>query len=80
MRVQGTRYQCWARSQVRYALGAGGRSFMVGFGERPPTHAASPAASCPLNPLDTCSAPRADSSALNSQVDGPDVAADLERN
>ncbi|KAK9842240.1 hypothetical protein WJX81_002174 [Elliptochloris bilobata] len=38
---------CWARAQLRYALGAAGRSFVVGWGPDPPLRPASAAASCP---------------------------------
>lgn len=32
------KYNCWAESQARYVLGSGPRSFMVGYGRKPPTH------------------------------------------
>ncbi len=42
------RYSCWARSQIKYILGDCGRSYVVGFGNNPPTHAHHRGASCPL--------------------------------
>ncbi|CAL5226752.1 g9605 [Coccomyxa viridis] len=41
------RYSCWARSQMKYILGDSGRSYVVGFGNDPPTHAHHRGASCP---------------------------------
>lgn len=41
------RYTCWARGQLRYALGDAGRSFVVGYGNNPPTHVHHRSASCP---------------------------------
>jgi hypothetical protein len=32
-----TEYRKWAKSQIGYALGDTGRSFVVGFGVNPPT-------------------------------------------
>lgn len=40
----------WAKSQVDYALGSTGRSFVVGFGNSPPTHEHHRGASCPNEP------------------------------
>ncbi|KAK9806714.1 hypothetical protein WJX72_000352 [[Myrmecia] bisecta] len=40
-------YQCFAQAQIRYAAGDSGQSFIVGFGNNPPTHATHRAASCP---------------------------------
>ena len=42
------RYSCWARSQMKYILGDCGRSYVVGFGNSPPTHVHHRGASCPL--------------------------------
>jgi len=33
-----SKYRTFAKSQVDYALGSTGRSFVVGFGINPPTH------------------------------------------
>jgi hypothetical protein len=33
-----TQYRKWAKSQIGYALGDTGRSFVVGYGVSPPTH------------------------------------------
>jgi endoglucanase len=41
------RYTCFARSQMRYLLGDGGRSLMVGFGKKWPQSVQNRAASCP---------------------------------
>ena len=30
-------YRTWAESQINYMLGDGGRSYVVGFGNNPPT-------------------------------------------
>lgn len=40
----------WATSQVNYALGSSGRSYVVGFGDNPPTHEHHRGASCPDEP------------------------------
>ena len=42
------KYSCWARSQMKYILGDSGRSYVVGFGNDPPTHAHHRGVSCPL--------------------------------
>ena len=39
-------YAAWVASQVDYALGSTGRSFMVGFGVNPPTHCHNRGSSC----------------------------------
>lgn len=47
------RYECWARSQMKYVLGSDdgvGHSFVVGFGKNPPVQAHHRAASCPDPP------------------------------
>ncbi|XP_064604141.1 endoglucanase 4-like [Liolophura sinensis] len=46
-------YRKWAMSQVHYALGDAGRSFVVGFGKNPPTKPHHRSASCPDIPA-TC--------------------------
>ncbi|PSC72455.1 Endoglucanase A [Micractinium conductrix] len=43
-------YVAFARSQLDYALGSAGRSFVVGWGARPPLRAHHPGASCPGRP------------------------------
>ena len=44
------RYECWARSQVKYVLGDGtGSSFVTGSGNNPPTHSHHRGSSCPVN-------------------------------
>ncbi|KAK7868027.1 hypothetical protein R5R35_010198 [Gryllus longicercus] len=43
-------YRNFAKSQIDYALGSTGRSFVVGFGNNPPTHEHHRAASCPDAP------------------------------
>ncbi|KAK9867945.1 hypothetical protein WJX84_010587 [Apatococcus fuscideae] len=48
-----TQYRCWAQGQIRYMLGDTGRSFVVGFGQDPPSHESHRAASCPYPPA-TC--------------------------
>lgn len=60
----------WARHQVDYMLGLGGsnRSFVVGYGTNPPTHAHHRAASCPLDP-----APCTYNNAFNSPGPNPHV-------
>jgi endoglucanase len=44
------RYTCFARAQMRYILGDGGRSLMVGRGKKPPRHIQSRMAACPKAP------------------------------
>jgi len=43
-------YRQFARTQIDYALGDGGRSFVCGFGNNPPTHAHHRSSSCPDAP------------------------------
>lgn len=44
------RYECWARSQIKYVLGDGtGSSFVTGSGNNPPTHSHHRGSSCPVN-------------------------------
>ena len=57
----------FAKSQVDYALGSGGRSFVVGYGNNPPTHPHHRAASCPDRPA-PC-----DWNAYNSPAPNPQV-------
>ena len=45
---------------MRYILGSGGRSYMVGWGINPPSHVPDPAASCPAA-VQPCAAPKASS-------------------
>ncbi|KAK9821120.1 hypothetical protein WJX81_000795 [Elliptochloris bilobata] len=42
--------ECWAQSQLRYMLGDGRRSFVVGYGRRPPARPHHRAASCAAPP------------------------------
>lgn len=57
----------WAKSQVDYALGSTGRSFVVGYGNNYPLKAHHRAASCPDMPA-TC-----DFSAFNSPLPNPQI-------
>eukprot|EP00884_Botryococcus_braunii_P022001 jgi/Botrbrau1/8485/Bobra.0237s0100.1 len=43
-------YSCWAMSQIRYMLGDGGRSYVVGYGRKPPQNPHHRGASCPSLP------------------------------
>ncbi|XP_063408594.1 endoglucanase E-4-like [Mytilus trossulus] len=43
-------YRKWAKSQIGYALGDTGRSFVVGFGVNPPTQPHHRGSSCPMIP------------------------------
>jgi len=43
-------YRKWAESQINYMLGDGGRSYVVGFGNNPPTQPHHRASSCPASP------------------------------
>ncbi len=45
--VQAAKYECWARSQIRYMIGDSGRSYVVGFGNTPPGSEHHRGASCP---------------------------------
>jgi hypothetical protein len=36
--TKANRYSCWARSQAKYILGDCGRSYIVGYGNNPPSH------------------------------------------
>ena len=68
------RYTCWARGQLRYALGDAGRSFVVGYGNNPPQRVHHRAASCPTvtGPWGTNS-PTCDFSQFNSGSPNPQV-------
>ncbi|XP_069111328.1 endoglucanase E-4-like [Argopecten irradians] len=48
--VSNSNYRAWAKSQIHYALGDTGRSFVVGFGVNPPTQPHHRASSCPMMP------------------------------
>nr|AGP76397.1 endo-beta-1,4-glucanase [Amitermes dentatus] len=48
-----SRYRQFAQTQIDYALGDGGRSFVCGFGSNPPTHPHHRSSSCPHAPA-TC--------------------------
>ena len=45
---QAQKYECWARSQIRYMIGDSGRSYVVGFGSTPPSSEHHRGASCQL--------------------------------
>jgi hypothetical protein len=68
------RYTCWARGQLRYALGDAGRSFVVGYGANPPTHVHHRAASCATvtGPWGT-NTPSCDFNQFNSGASNPQV-------
>ena len=56
----GRKYACWGITQLRYALGwdkNAGRSFVVGFGQDPPSRIPDPAATCPAS-VTPCNAPK----------------------
>lgn len=57
----------WARTQIDYAMGSSGRSFIVGFGNNPPRYAHHAGASCPNYP-DPCDWSSFTSSKPNPQV------------
>jgi hypothetical protein len=69
-----SRYTCWARNQLRYALGDAGRSFVVGMGKNPPTHVHHRSASCPdsTGPVGA-NQPRCDFTQFNSPASNPQV-------
>ncbi|KAK7868026.1 hypothetical protein R5R35_010197 [Gryllus longicercus] len=48
--INSATYRNFAKSQMDYALGSAGRSYVVGFGSNPPTHEHHRAASCPNAP------------------------------
>jgi len=43
-------YRLFAKQQIHYILGDGGRSYVVGYGNNPPTHPHHRASSCPNKP------------------------------
>ncbi|GMH34490.1 hypothetical protein BSKO_02324 [Bryopsis sp. KO-2023] len=49
LRVRGI-HECWAREQILYMLGEGGRSFVVGYGRNPPKRVHHRGATCPQLP------------------------------
>nr|AMH40360.1 glycoside hydrolase family 9 [Aretaon asperrimus] len=51
--IGGSSYTSFAKSQVDYALGSTGRSFVIGYGSNYPTHAQHRSSSCPDAPA-TC--------------------------
>lgn len=59
--------QNWARSQVDYALGSSGRSFVVGYGQNPPERVHHAGASCPDRPA-ACGWAEFSSSKPNPQI------------
>lgn len=64
------RYECWARSQMKYVLGSEdgvGHSFVVGFGKNPPEQAHHRGASCP-DPPALCSFDNFNSPTANPHV------------
>ncbi|XP_012938664.1 endoglucanase E-4 [Aplysia californica] len=44
--IEPDRYRVWARSQINYMLGDGGRSYVIGFGHNPPTRPHHASSSC----------------------------------
>ncbi|XP_033764174.1 endoglucanase G-like [Pecten maximus] len=48
--IRTNEYRAWAKSQIHYALGDTGRSFVVGFGVNPPTQPHHRGSSCPMMP------------------------------
>ncbi|XP_050412036.2 endoglucanase A [Patella vulgata] len=48
--INPTRYRVWARKQIHYMLGDGGRSYVVGFGVNPPTRPHHASSSCSSPP------------------------------
>nr|AFD33365.1 endoglucanase [Macrotermes barneyi] len=70
-------YRQFAKTQIDYALGDGGRSFVVGFGNNPPTHPHHGSSSCPPAPAvcdwSTYSSPDPNYNVLTGAlVGGPD--------
>ena len=65
--TQRTAYVNFAVAQLTYVLGSSGRSFVVGYGVNPPTHAHSPGASCAAPPA-TCGWPQLDATTPNPHV------------
>ena len=48
------KFRRFAVSQINYALGDGGRSYVVGFGNNPPTRPHHRSSSCPVDPNVAC--------------------------
>ncbi|KAF2367540.1 Glycoside hydrolase family 9 [Trinorchestia longiramus] len=48
--IEADTYRSWAMGQLGYVLGSTGRSFVVGYGENPPTRPHHRASSCPQYP------------------------------
>ena len=69
-----SRYSCWARNQLRYALGDAGRSFVVGMGNNPPKFVHHRSASCPdsTEPVGS-NQPTCDFTQFNSQSPNPQI-------
>ena len=69
-----SRYTCWARNQLRYALGDTGRSFVVGMGTNPPRFVHHRSASCPnsTGPVGS-NQPRCDFTQFNSPDPNPQI-------
>ncbi len=67
--LNSNRYECWARSQMKYVLGSDGvgHSFVVGFGVTPPVQCHHRAASCPDEPA-TCTFDNFNADTPNPQV------------
>ncbi|XP_013393921.1 uncharacterized protein LOC106161500 [Lingula anatina] len=65
--IQSDKYRTWAKYQIHYMLGDAGRSYVVGFGNNPPTHPHHRAASCPLRP-GPCGKSNKDTPSPNPQV------------
>ncbi|DBA75362.1 TPA: hypothetical protein ACH3X1_010629 [Trebouxia sp. C0004] len=67
--LNSNRYECWARSQMKYVLGSDGvgHSFVVGFGVTPPVQCHHRAASCPAAPA-TCTFDNFNADTANPQV------------
>nr|AGP76420.1 endo-beta-1,4-glucanase 1 [Odontotermes hainanensis] len=76
--ISAVSYRQFARKQIDYALGDGGRSTVVGFGNNPPTHPHHASRSCPDAPAvcdwSTYSSPDPNVHVLTGAlVGGPDV-------
>lgn len=48
--ISPTKYREFAKQQIHYMLGEGGRSYVVGFGENPPVHPHHASSACPSAP------------------------------
>nr|ADB82658.1 endo-beta-1,4-glucanase [Odontotermes formosanus] len=76
--ISAVSYRQFAKKQIDYALGDGGRSLVVGFGNNPPTHPHHASSSCPDAPAvcdwSTYSSPDPNFHVLTGAlVGGPDV-------